>query len=244
MSQNKSNFKTIKIITYFWIALFVFSLLSIALVMQLDKVFLTERGVNQDKIEMTSLGYILAQKSDHLTSEARNFAVTANPKHLMNYWDEINLNKKREYAVIRLKQLSANEDEITLLAQSKANSDALTLTEVKSMRLVLDAHNVPEKLMPTPVGHYILSTNENNMSPNQKILLAQKILFDDTYKQNKRLIMDPIETFEHKLQKRTFDDLAIVQAKVDMYRLYLISSIAVMSFLIFCIIWLRTLYLK
>ena len=245
MTDNQSsNLKTIKIITYFWIGLFLFSIVCMALIIQLDKAISVERLVNKDKIEMTSLGYLLAQQSDFLTSEARNFAVTANPEHLMLYWDEVNLGKKRDYAVTRLRQLSHNSDEVSLLAESKSNSDALMLTETKSMRLVLDAHNVPDELMPDQVRRYTLTAEESELTPNQKILLAQAILFDNTYTRNKKAIMDPVDLFEEKLKTRTLQEQLVSQSKVDMYRMYLIASTSILAFLIFCIVWLRTLYLK
>ena len=206
MAQTKSNLKTIRVITYFWIALLLSSIVSIALLMQLDQTIIAERNIYKDKLEMTTLGNLLAKKSDFLTSHARNFAVTSNPRSLMLYWNEINLNKQRDYAVIRLKQLSTKKDEIELLEKSKSYSDALTLTEVKSMKLVLDAHNVPENLMPQQVERYILPTQDKLLSPNNKILLAQEILFDQKYELDKKLIMDPIETFESKLISRTAEE--------------------------------------
>ena len=56
------------------------------------------------------------------------------------------------------------------------------------MRLVLDAHQVPEELMPMPVRRYILTADEKALTPNQKMLLAQKILFDDIIFKTKKAL--------------------------------------------------------
>ena len=244
MSKKHNHHLTIiKRITYFWVALLVFSIICLALNLQLNRTIASERFVHKDKIEMSAMGYLLAQRSDFLTSQARNFSVTANPKHLMLYWDEVNLHKKRDYAVTRLEQLSGDKSEVMLLAQSKANSDALILTEIKSMRLVLDAHQVPEELMPTPTRWYILTADEKALTPSQKMILAQNILFDETYLQNKKSIMDPIDKFTKQLAKRTLKEQTAVEARVDNYQYALFGSTVALSICIFCIIWLRILYL-
>ena len=245
MSKNhKRHLVIIKRITYFWVALLVFSILSLALNLQLNRMITTERLVHKDKIEMSAMGYLLAEKSDFLTSQARNFSVTADPEHLMLYWDEVDLHQQRDYAVERLEQLSGEKSETALLAKSKANSDALILTEIKSMRLVLDAHQVPEELMPAPVRRYILTADEKALTPNQKMILAQHILFDDTYLQNKKSIMDPIDEFTTQLAKRTLEEQSAVEARVDRYEYALFASTLALSLCIFCIIWLRILYLQ
>ena len=245
MSKNHTNHLiVIKRITYFWVALLAFSIISLAINLQLNRTIATERLVHKDKLEMSSMGYLLAQKSDFLTSEARNCSVTANPEHLMLYWDEVDLHQKRDYAVRRLEQLSGNKSEIGLLALSKANSDALILTEIKSMRLVLDAHQVPEELMPMPVRRYILTADEKALTPNQKMLLAQKILFDDTYLQNKKRIMDPIKQFTERLAKRTLEEQSVIQARADHYQYALFACTVALALCIFCIIWMRILYLR
>ncbi|MEE3003550.1 MAG: hypothetical protein VX335_04285 [Pseudomonadota bacterium] len=242
-SSVKNKF-TLKLITYFWLGLLALSILSIFIVQKLDNAIQQERLTNKDKVEMVSLGYILANRSDFLTAEARNFAVTANPLHMMRYWDEVFVSKTRDYCVSRLKQLSANKNEIALLAKSKRNSDALILTEIRSMKLVLEAHNIPNELTPEPVRNYILPEYEKNLSANNKMLLAQKIMFNEQYYDDKKLIMDPIAIFEKQLNERTNIDLQKNEHEVNKYRIYLITTISLLAIFIFIIIWLRILYLR
>ena len=112
------------------------------------------------------------------------------------------------------------------------------------MKLVLEAYNINPAITPTPVRNYILPEYEKNLSPNNKMLLAQKIMFNKQYYDDKKLIMGPIAIFEKQLNERTNRDLAKNELEVNKYRDYLIAIISVLSALIFGIIWLRILYLK
>ena len=239
--QNK---KALKFITFFWLAMLIFSIMNIFIIRELSASIDSERHVLEDKVEMISLGYILTKKSDYLTAEARNFAVTANPKHLMNYWDEILVRKNRDYVVNRLEQLSANKAEIALIEQSKRNSDALVLLEMRSMKLVLDAYGVPEALMPQSIQKYILPEYEKQLSANEKMLLAQHILFDQKYYDEKERIKKPAAQFKELLKKRKNQELKEQQQLVDRYTRLLFVSLSCLALCIFCIIWLRILYLK
>jgi len=241
MMKNK---KTLKYITFFWLAMLIFSIMNIFVLSALNRAIESERNVLEDKVEMISLGYILTKKSDYLTAEARNFAVTANPKHLMNYWDEVLVRKNRDYVVNRLEQLSANKTEIALIEQSKRNSDALILSEMRSMKLVLDAYAVPEKLAPKPIQKYILPEYEKKLSANDKMLLAQHILFDQKYYDDKQLIMKPAEAFKERLKIRKNKELQDQKQLVDQYTRFLFISLSCLAVCIFGIIWLRILYLK
>ncbi len=235
---------TLKLITFFWVGLLIFSLLNIFLIVKLNKNIDIEREVYTDKVEMVSLAYLLKSKSDFLTSEARNFAVTANPKHLMNYWDEVDVKRGRDFAVSRLEQLSAKKEEIALMELSKRNSDALVLTEMHSMKLVLDAYSVPIQLMPVHVQKYILPEYEKKMTSNEKLLLAQEILFNKKYYDDKKLIMGPATEFKNKLIARKNQEISSNKNTVGSYILALFIGIPTISILIFCIIWIRVLYLK
>jgi nitrate reductase NapE component len=241
MMKNK---KALKWITFFWLAMLIFSLINIFIVGALSESIESERQVLEDKVEMISLGYILTKKSDYLTAEARNFAVTANPKHLMNYWDEVLIRKNRDYVVTRLEQLSANKNEIALIEQSKRNSDALILSEMRSMKLVLDAYGVPEKLTPKPIQKYILPEYEKKLSANDKMLLAQHILFDQKYYDDKEMIRKPAAEFKERLKDRKNQELKAQKNQVDTYIRFLFLSLSCLAVCIFCIIWLRILYLK
>jgi methyl-accepting chemotaxis protein len=178
--------------------------------------------------ELKQLAIDLAAASDYLTDEARQFAVTGHLEHLQNYWHEIDMTQTRNRVLTRLKELEAPAKEVELLSLAKRNSDTLVATETRSMRLVLEAQQVPKSSMPLAVAAWQLSVEDSQLSPEEKKDVAIKIMFDAQYKANKRIIMEPIAEFQKLINARAADELEAAQHQADTATLVL----AVMVFLI------------
>ena len=155
-----------------------------------------QRQDYQNAVYFVEANAKLAKGSDYLTSEARAFSVTKKIQHLNNFWNEVNVTKRRDAAVATLKELNGDEALVSLLVESKANSDALIQTELTSMRAVLEAIEVPVADMPKAVADFTLPAKVNAMSKAEKINYAQQILFDKKYYADKRSIMAPLEKFQ------------------------------------------------
>jgi methyl-accepting chemotaxis protein len=162
----------------------------------------SERRAVSRQAEFKQLGIDVAKASDYLTDECRKYAVTADSRHLQNYWNEINVTKSRDKVLARLKQLGAPQEEFDLIAQAKQNSDALVNTETRAMRLVLEANEVPEATMPAAVAGYKLGAADQALNKAEKLSTARRIMFDAQYSQDKDLIMSPIAEFQLKMNKR------------------------------------------
>ncbi|MBG0833469.1 methyl-accepting chemotaxis protein [Planomonospora sp. ID67723] len=141
----------------------------------------------------------LGNASDLLTNEARMYAVTGDNRHLEAYWDEIDQTRTRDKVITRLQQLGIPAQLFDLLATAKKNSDALVGTETRSMRLVLEATDVPQAQMPGPVADYQLDAADAALDARAKMTKAAEIMFDDQYARDKALIMDPVAQFQQEL---------------------------------------------
>ncbi|MBN9007145.1 MAG: hypothetical protein J0H40_17235 [Rhizobiales bacterium] len=95
-----------------------------------------ERAALGRSAEFKQLGLDLAEASDYLTDEVRTYTVTGQKQHFDNYWREVNETKSRDRVISRLKELGAAPDELSLIDQAKANSDALIKLEDKAMKAV------------------------------------------------------------------------------------------------------------
>lgn len=155
----------------------------------------SERIHSRNMVFFLQASNSLGNASDYLTAEARAFSVTQDIKHLNNFWAEVEVERRRDAAIATLVALNGNEKLLTLLVESKANSDALIKTELESMRLVLEAKNVPVNQMPQSVAEYILPESARNLDAADKIKRAQKMLFDQKYYDAKAAIMGPLEVF-------------------------------------------------
>ena len=165
------------------------------------------------KAELAQLSRELGGASDLLTSEARSYSVTGDRKHLDAYWAEINTTKTRDRVISRLKELGVQQDLLDLLAEAKANSDALVKTETRSQRLMLEATGVARADMPGPVAEWALSPADQELSSTRQKALSAKIMFDDQYTADKVLIMTPVATFDELLAKRSAAQVATEKAR-------------------------------
>ena len=90
----------------------------------------------QRKSEFRDLGLTLADGSKYLTNEIRAYVQFGDKVHLDNYWKEVNETKSRDYALERLIELGAPQNEIDLIDQSKSKSDSLISIEEAAMQAV------------------------------------------------------------------------------------------------------------
>lgn len=122
-----------------------------------------------------------------MTNEARYYVQFGDKKHLDNYWKEVNETKTRDRVITRLKELNASQEELDLLAKSKQNSDALIDTENRAMKAV-EAKNFEA---------------------------ARQLMFNETYDANKKLIMDPINEFQKKINSRAEQETQSAKNRVS-----------------------------
>ncbi len=159
----------------------------------------------------------LRQSSDDLTRLARAYVVSGQDKYEKMYWDVLairNGEKPRpehyeriywdfvlEYGdkprsddqKITLQQIMQNlgftDEEFSLLTQAQQNSDSLVTTETKAMHAMKGQFDDGR-------GNYTVIGE-----PDYK--LAQRIMHDNKYHDDKYKIMLPIDTFLRKLDERT-----------------------------------------
>jgi methyl-accepting chemotaxis protein len=157
--------------------------------------------------QFKALGLQLQQASDFLTDKARKYAVTTDRRHLDDYWREITTTKTRDRVVAELRQLGAADDELALVDEAKANSDALVNTESRSQRLVLEAAGVAPAAMPPAIGEFALTPADAALGDAQKLTVARSIMFDAQYDADKQVITDPIQRFQELMNRRAAEDV-------------------------------------
>lgn len=180
--------------------------------------------------QTTSLMLIeeLRASSVDLTSMARTYVATGDPKFQARYqeilniregiaprplapinfsWDLVIEDSKRPDAAGRsvpLLELMRNagftDDELAMLAAAKAASDQLTETEYAAMRLVAE------------------SSHQDAWIP------AMRMLFDDAYWKHKAAIMQPI--YDASIVNRQRTDVAVAEARTTVSRLSLAALLS------------------
>jgi PAS domain S-box-containing protein len=123
----------------------------------------------------------LAAGSDRLTAAVRGYAATGDRRYYEAFQRELNVDRTRDKALDRLKELGLSTEELSLITRAKQNSDALVSLENRAMEAVART-NLTESI---------------------------SLVFGDQYREAKESIMQPIgesrELLEARLSKEAKD---------------------------------------
>ncbi len=161
-----------------------------------------ERNYVNRQMEFRKLGNQLGNASDFLTREARRYVIFGDKRHYDAYWREIEETKTRDSVVTRLKELNAPENELALIEKAKANSDALIATEYAAMKAV----------------------------ERGDFAAAQKLMFDEEYDRNKRIIMQPIGKFQQLMNQRAEQESSVARNRAT--QLLWITCLVISTFIL------------
>jgi signal transduction histidine kinase/DNA-binding NarL/FixJ family response regulator len=186
-----------------------------------DEFFMTqsisaEQTAETRRAEFKQLGEDLANASDYLTNEAREFAITGNVQHMYNYWKEIDVTRTRNLVIEQLKKNDPSTTEQEFLSNAKKHSDDLTETERRSMRLVLESMGFSQSaITQKEVADYTLTPQDEELSKSEKLEEARAIMFDDSYQQAKDNIMSPIAEFKTVMNERLDKEMKTAQRNTE-----------------------------
>src|SRR3990167_8877034 len=172
-----------------WVFLLVLGIGLVTSIYFFNHFLKVERKAESSEAIYITLATQLSADSNYLTNAVREFVMTGNPNYLQDYWYEADIARGRDKIIEQLDQLSLPESEKALLITAKRNSDALMATETRAMKLILLAINVPEQDMYPPVRDYRLLSTDISLPAIDKINLAQKILFDHAYMNDRASVL-------------------------------------------------------
>ena len=139
----------------------------------------------------------LRQSSDDLTKLARNYVVTSDPQYEKSYWEVLDIREGKQPRpdgrAIPLRKIMEE------LGFTSAELDKLTSAEDKSNDLVKTdqiAMNAVKGIFDDGSGHFTKQGQPD-------LALAQRIMFDDDYRQHRTAIVKLIDEFFSLLDKRT-----------------------------------------
>ena len=110
----------------------------------------------------------LQDGSDYLTEQVRLFAITGQQVYMDNYFAEAT-DGRREKALEELRPYFEETHTFTALQTALNYSEDLMDTEYYSMRLVLEAKEVPEDIWPAAVRTVELSAADTQLTAENKL---------------------------------------------------------------------------
>jgi methyl-accepting chemotaxis protein len=179
--------------------------------------FANQNALNRaqaNRYESYQLAHELRASSDELTRMARTYVVTDDPAYEQAYWHILDVRNgikpRPDGRTVSLRQLMQHQGftaaEFAKLKQAEDNSNALVATETIAMHAMKGEFD-------DGIGGYT-----RKGEPDRE--LAQRIMHDEKYHDDKGSIMDPIGEFEEMLDRRT--DVAVSAARTRSDRLMLL----------------------
>ncbi|RKJ42119.1 GGDEF domain-containing protein [Acutalibacter sp. 1XD8-33] len=157
---------------------------------------------------------MLSEASDYLTDQARMFAVTMDPAHMENYFEEVHVTRRRKRALISLTD-QASSEALEYMEKALENSNRLMEQEIYSMRLVAEAQSMDPASLPQEVADTQIFPGHQRLSPEEQLEAAREKVFGSEYQAKKQLITSNISYFLSDVmastqqgQQSSMDDLA------------------------------------
>ncbi len=227
--NNPEQKKTLKLKNLNISFLLIIGIFCIALIISTGHVALKFRNyVNlaQAHATISTAALDLQSSSDYLTEETRLFTLSYDFKHVENYFTERNDTKRRDNAVLAIKEIADNSPSFYLLQEALEESVALEEMEFMAMKLVcLGKHydknqeiTIPEEILKAE-----LSVRDLQLDDLSKISQAWIILFSNEYLSSKlRISSLKSKAIEDILeQTKIAYDESLVELKSVFFRLLL-----------------------
>ncbi|MCR4622471.1 MAG: EAL domain-containing protein [Clostridiales bacterium] len=154
------------------------------------------------RMELASNRYIISQiaasnmesSSDYLTDRVRCFVVTGEIEYLMDFFEEVEVTKRRDKALADLEILLEGSDSnaFVSLSNALALSNTLVEREYLAMRLMLEAGDYSDADIPDTIAAIELSEEDAALPPEALKEKAQALVFDNTYMHYKDRIRENV----------------------------------------------------
>ncbi len=147
----------------------------------------------------------VSDASDYLTEQVRLFTVTLDSTHAKNYFEEIQITRRRENALNELNDL-ATPQALSYLESALEFSNQLMERELYAMRLTAEANHIPPISLDKQVEDVQLHKEHLDLSPQEKDALAKEMVFGSEYQSQKKLIASNVNSFLTDVLRSTLDD--------------------------------------
>lgn len=171
--------------------------------------------------------------SDYLTECVRCFVVTGEVEYLNDFFEEVNVTRRRDRAVEDLEELLEDSDSEALLNLNTALSlsNELIEFEKKAMRLMIERSGYNMSEVPAKILEIELTDEEKAMSAEELKDRAQQLVFDSNYMHYKDKIRENVSLCTQALIRASSQELESASSQLSL--LVNMQTILTIVFLIF-----------
>ena len=211
--------------------------------------FLADLAVTQgyQRMERASDRYIASQLSasdmvtgsDYLTDRVRCFVVTGDINYLYDFFEEVNVTRRRDNAVANLAELldDSNGSALTSLNTALELSNELVETEYLAMKLALEAGDYRRADIPEELAAIQLPPEDRALSGEDMLKKAQTLVFDNNYMHYKDRIRENVNQCTQALIRSASQELenassqmaVLVHIQTGLTVLFLLIVVAIVT---------------
>ena len=210
--------------------------------------FAVDLSVNRgyQRMEQASDRYIAAQVaandmesgSDFLTDRVRCFVVTGDLEYLEDYFEEVEITRRRDRAVeqleTHLQDTDKKSDALKNLTSALELSNKLMEKEYLAMRLKLEVENQDMSKIPEPIVSLDLSEKDQDLSPEEKNKKAQELVFNNEYIHYKERIREKVSQCTEAILKTSSQELEKASAGLSL--IVMMQTIMTVVFLLIVLV--------
>ncbi len=176
----------------------------------------------------------MAAGSDHLTDMVRCFVVTGETEYLNDFFEEVEVTRRRDKAVEDLEELLGGDRSGALSSLNNALdlSNQLVGVEYRAMRLILEAGDYDMSLIPDQIAKLKLSEEDLSLSSEQQKEKAQDLVFNNEYMHYKDRIRENVSQCTQSLIRSSSLELEEASTRFSM----LVNVLTAVTFLFLLIV--------
>ena len=196
---------------------------------------------NEDYIACHEAAAQMNAASDYLTEQVRLFTQNMDIRHMELYFQEADIDRRREKAIAILKQYEPTDEELQALEAARGSSIDLMEREIYAMKLIVVANGYDEAQIPEDVRKVQLLHYDKQLSSQQQIARARDLVYNRGYMDAKALIKAHGDHFVNSLMRHTAQRQKLSMAALDRSlssQRILISMLFIMNIMTFVVVTL------
>jgi diguanylate cyclase (GGDEF)-like protein len=194
------------------------------------------RTTTESYLTWQSTATELTKGSDYLTEQVRCFAATGEQQYMDNYFQEATGTRRRDHALEGLEEDQKDTRAFQELQAAMSASIHLMEQEYHSMRLTAEAFGCDWNTLPAEVAQVELTAEEEALSLEEKKDLGLKLVFDQSYQEQKKVIVQDmdncLEALESQMQQEQTAASDRLLRLLVVQRMFVILLIAIVLVLI------------
>ena len=183
------------------VVIFILTMMSMFL---LTHTFKNLSGTAVENTELEKASHVLMDASDYLTEKVQRFTLDGDEAFMNDYFVEAFETKKREKAIETMSKDEKYSASLSQLQKAMDESVRLMDQEYYAMKLVVEAKNITG--YPEILKGVSLSSNDEKLTPDEKMIKATSLVLGDDYYNQKNKIRENMQKSLDELVKISNDE--------------------------------------